>query len=95
MGKHDKTIPQSDKTIPQSSEEFYRNRIERLEAENADLKDRLAFSQETICKLQEQCSRMSKWASEIEAGADDKITELEAENAKLRGKIVKLVENYV
>lgn len=88
MGKHDKTIPQS-------SEEFYRNRIERLEAENADLKDRLAFSQETICKLQEQCGRMSKWASEIEAGADDKITELEAENVKLRGKIVKLVENYV
>ena len=88
MGKHDKTIPQS-------SEEFYRNRIERLEAENADLKDRLAFSQETICKLQEQCGRMSKWASEIEAGADDKVTELEAENAKLRGKIVKLVESYV
>lgn len=88
MGKHDKTIPQS-------SEEFYRNRIERLEAENADLKERLAFSQETICKLQEQCGRMSKWASEIEAGADDKVTELEAENAKLRGKIVKLVENCV
>ena len=88
MGKHDKTIPQS-------SEEFYRNRIERLEAENANLKDRLAFSQETICKLQEQCGRMSKWASEIEAGADDKVTELEAENAKLRGKIVKLVESYV
>lgn len=88
MGKHDKTIPQS-------SEEFYRNRIERLEAENADLKERLAFSQETICKLQEQCGRMSKWASEIEAGADDKVTELEAENAKLRGKIVRLVELYV
>lgn len=64
MGKHDKTIPQS-------SEEFYRNRIERLEAENADLKDRLAFSQETICKLQEQCGRMSKWASEIEANAKE------------------------
>lgn len=88
MGKHDKAISQS-------SEEFYRNRIERLEAENADLKERLAFSQETICKLQEQCGRMSKWASEIEAGADDKVTELEAENAKLRGKIVKLVESYV
>lgn len=88
MGKHDKTIPQS-------SEEFYRNRIERLEAESADLKERLAFSQETICKLQEQCSRMSKWVSEIEANAEDKITELEAENVKLRGKILKLVDDYV
>jgi hypothetical protein len=38
---------------------------------------------------------MSKWASEIEANGEDKLTELEAENAKLRGKIVKLVETYV
>lgn len=91
MGKHDKR----DAVIAHSSEEFLKNRIARLESENSELKSRLAFSQETITKLQEQCGRMSKWASEIEAGADDKITELEAENAKLRGKIVKLVENYV
>jgi hypothetical protein len=38
---------------------------------------------------------MSKWASEIEANAEDKITKLEAENAKLRGKILKLVDDYV
>ena len=88
MGKHDKAITPS-------SEEFYRNRIERLEAENAELKDKVVFSQETISKLQTQCSRMSKWTSEIEANAEGKISELEAENAKLRGKIVKLVENYV
>ena len=81
MGKHDKTIEAS-------SEEFLNNRIK-------DLESRLEFANETIRKLQEQCGRMSKWASEIEAGADDKLTELEAENAKLRGKIVKLVENYV
>ena len=81
MGKHDKHIEVS-------SEEFLKNRIN-------DLEKRLEFANETIKKLQEQCGRMSKWASEIEAGADDKITELEAENAKLRGKIVKLVENYV
>ena len=81
MGKHDKTIEAS-------SEEFLNNRIR-------DLESRLEFANETIRKLQEQCGRMSKWASEIEAGADDKLTELEAENAKLRGKIVKLVENYV
>lgn len=81
MGKHDKTIAAS-------SEEFTANRIK-------DLESRLEFANETIKKLQEQCGRMSKWASEIEANGEDKITELEAENAKLRGKIVKLVESYV
>ena len=84
MGKHDK----HDAVIAKSSEEFMENRIK-------DLESRLAFANETIRKLQEQCGRMSKWASEIEANAEDKISELEAENAKLRGKIVKLVENYV
>ena len=81
MGKHDKHIEAS-------SQEFLENRIK-------DLEKRLAFANETIRKLQEQCGRMSKWASEIEANAEDKMTELEAENAKLRGKIVKLVESYV
>ena len=84
MGKHDK----HDAVVNRSSEEFLNNRIR-------DLESRLEFANETIRKLQEQCGRMSKWANEIEASADDKITELEAENAKLRGKIVKLVENYV
>ena len=91
MGKHDK----HDETVRRSSEEFLKNRIARLEKENSELKSRLAFSQETITKLQEQCSRMSKWASEIEANGEDRISELEADNAKLRGKIVKLVESYV
>ena len=84
MGKHDK----HDAVVNRSSEEFLNNRIK-------DLESRLEFANETIRKLQEQCGRMSKWASEIEANGEDKITELEAENAKLRGKIVKLVETYV
>lgn len=84
MGKHDK----HDAVVNRSSEEFLNNRIR-------DLESRLEFANETIRKLQEQCGRMSKWASEIEANAEDKVTELEAENAKLRGKIVKLVETYV
>lgn len=84
MGKHDK----HDAVVNRSSEEFLNNRIK-------DLESRLEFANETIRKLQEQCGRMSKWASEIEANGEDKVTELEAENAKLRGKIVKLVENYV
>ena len=84
MGKHDK----HDAVVNRSSEEFLNNRIK-------DLESRLEFANETIRKLQEQCGRMSKWASEIEANAEDKLTELEAENAKLKGKIVKLVETYV
>lgn len=84
MGKHDKR----DAVIARSSEEFEQNRIK-------DLESRLAFANETIAKLQEQCGRMSKWASEIEANAEDKLTELEKENAKLRGKILKLVNDYV
>ena len=84
MGKHDK----HDETVRRSSEEFTQNRIK-------DLEKRLEFANETIKKLQEQCGRMSKWANEIEANAEDKVTELEAENAKLRGKILKLVNDYV
>lgn len=66
MGKHDMTIIKS-------SEDFYENRI-------ADLQDRLAFAEETIKKLQEQCSRMSKWASEIEANAQDKLEKKSTES---------------
>ena len=88
MGKHDKHIETS-------SEEFLQNRIEKMSNENKELRKELDFANETIKRLQEQCSRMSKWVSEIEANADDKVTELEAENAKLRGKILTLVDDYV
>ena len=88
MGKHDKTVEPH-------SVEYLENLIERLKAEIKELKAENAFANETISKLQTQCGRMSKWASEIESNAEDKITELEAENAKLRGKILKLVESYV
>lgn len=87
MGKHDK--------IETSGEEFLKICIEKLKNDNKEIRKELDFANETIKNLQEQCSRMSKWASEIEANAEDKVTELEAENAKLRGKILKLVENYV
>lgn len=60
MGKHDK----HDAVVNRSSEEFLNNRIK-------DLENRLEFANETIRKLQEQCGRMSKWASEIEANAKD------------------------
>ena len=88
MGKHDKVIAVS-------SDEFVKNESKALRKTLAEKDAELAFANETIKNLQEQCGRLSKWASEIEANAEDKITELEAENAKLRGKIVKLVESYV
>lgn len=69
MGKHDK----HDAVIAKSSEEFMENRIK-------DLESRLAFANETIKKLQEQCGRMSKWASEIEANAQDKLEKKSAES---------------
>ena len=84
MGKHDKR----DAVIDCSSEEFLKNRIERLEADNNELRDRLAFSQETITKLQEQCGRMSKWASEIEANAQDEANALRAEIARRNEAII-------
>ena len=81
MGKHDKIVAAS-------SDEFRDNSIR-------DLRDRLAFAEETIKKLQEQCSRMSKWASEIEASAQDEIAKRDAEIAVLNEKIAKLVKLYV
>lgn len=81
MGKHDKVIEAS--TI-----EYLQNRID-------DLTRRNELAQETIGNLQVQCSRMSKWASEVEADAQDRLKELEDENAMLRGKIARLVEVYV
>ena len=81
MGKHDKHIEAS-------SEEFLKNRIN-------DLEKRLEFANETIKKLQEQCGRMSKWASEVEANASETITALEEEVAVRDAKIAKLVRLYV
>lgn len=81
MGKHDM------RTLT-SSEEHLQNRIK-------DLEKRLAFVNETNSKLQKEVSKYNRWMSELEAAAQDKVAELEAENAKLRGKIVKLVERYV
>ena len=81
MGKHDKVVAAS-------SDEFRDNSIR-------DLRERLAFAEETIKKLQEQCSRMSKWASEIEANAHDAIAKKDAEIAVLNEKIAKLVRLYV
>ena len=88
MGKHDKHIEKS-------SEEFLQNRIEKMSNETKELRKELDFANETIKRLQEQCARMSKWASEIEANAEDKITELEASLARANGKILKLVDDYV
>ena len=81
MGKHDiRTVT--------SSEEHLMNRIRELEK-------KLVFANETIKKLQEQCGRMSKWASEIEANAQDIVSKKDAEIAILKEKILQLVNDYV
>ena len=64
MGKHDKRIEAS-------SEEFVKNENTALRKKLAEKDAEIAFANETIEKLQEQCGRMSKWASEIEANAKE------------------------
>ena len=88
MGKHDKRIELS-------SEEFVRNENTVLRKKLAEKDAEIAFANETIRKLQEQCSRMSKWASEIEANAQDEIAKRDVEIALLNEKIAKLVRLYV
>lgn len=88
MGKHDKKVEMT-------SEEYLNNRLKRLENENKILKDKLAFSNDTIRELQKQCSRMSKWASEIEADAEDEKKHLKAEVEKWKRKALSLVDDYV
>lgn len=81
MGKHDMRTETS-------GEEFLQNKIRKLEKENKELRDKLVFAAKTIKKLQEQCSKMSKWASEIEANAQDEIE-------KWKRKALSLVDDYV
>lgn len=76
-----------DKTIQASSEEFARNENKALRKKLAEKDAELAFANETIKKLQTQCSRMSKWASEIEANAQDKLEGKDKEIA-LRDKAI-------
>ena len=77
MGKHDRHFELS-------SEEYLENRIRELEK-------KLAFANETIKKLQEQCGRMSKWASEIEANAQDRLAEKDAEIKVLQTAVIDLM----
>lgn len=81
MGKHDIKAVVND-------EEYLQNKIHRLEKENKELRDKLVIAAKTIKKLQEQCGRMSKWASEIEAN-------LQEEVEKWKGKALSLVDDYV
>ena len=81
MGKHDKTIAAS-------SEEFYRNRIE-------DLEKRLASAKVTIDNQKEMIAKLGRWVNEIEASAQDKVSELEAEVEKWKGKALSLVDHHV
>lgn len=79
MGKHDKVIAQS-------SEEFYQNKIK-------DLEKRLAFAEENCEKLRTEVSKYNRWISEVQAAAEDRITEQKARIAKLEATIVRLAVN--
>lgn len=81
MEKHDI----KDKVIAASSEEFTANRIK-------DLENKLEFANGTIKKLQEQCARMSKWASEIEANAQDRLEEKDARIKNLERAMSRMAE---
>ena len=78
MGKHDMKMVTS-------SEEHLQNRIKELEK-------KLVFANDTIKKLQEQCARMSKWASEIEANAQDKLEERDARIKNLERAMSRMAE---
>ena len=84
MGKHDKHIEAS-------SEEFLRNENTVLRKKLAEKDAEIAFANETIKKLQEQCSRMSKWASEIEANAQEAVAKKDAEIKVLQTAVVDLM----
>lgn len=78
MGKHDMRTATS-------SEEHLMNRIKELEK-------KLIFANDTIKKLQEQCGRMSKWASEIEANAQEKLAEKDAKIKTLEKAMSRMAE---
>ena len=78
MGKHDIRTATS-------SEEHLMNRIKELEK-------KLVFANDTIKKLQEQCGRMSKWASEIEANAQEKLAEKDARIKTLEKAMSRMAE---
>ena len=81
MGKHDiRTVT--------TSEEHLLNRIK-------DLEKRLKFEQETNAKLKAEVNKYSRWMSEIQANAQDKLNEKDAKIAILQGKVLKLVNDYV
>ena len=81
MGKHDMKMVTS-------SEEHLQNRIKELEK-------RLAFANETNGKLKAEVSKYNKWMSEIEAAAQDRLAEKDAEVEKWKAKCLGLVNDYV
>ena len=85
MGKHDKLTEDS----------YSEARIQELENQLKERDKQLAFDAETIKKLQIQCSRMSKWASEIEANAKEALAKEKEETEKWKAKCLGLVEAYV
>ena len=81
MGKHDMRTATT-------SEEYLQNKIK-------DLEKKLTFAAENNAKLVKEVNKYNTWISEIEAAAQDKIAEKDAEVEFWKGKALKLVGDYV
>ena len=68
-----------------SSEEHLQNRIKELEK-------KLAYANEGYSKLKTEVSKYDKWMSEIEAAAQDKLAEKDAQIEKLQKAMSKMAE---
>lgn len=78
MGKHDIKEDNS----------FYKERIKKLEAENATLKN-------TVIALERDLSRMDRVYDNSADRSSEIIAQKDAEIESLKAKIVRLVEKYV
>lgn len=87
MGKHDKTGA-SEIVAAVSPEEYYEARIKELES-------RLNLSEETNHKLTEEIVQYREAVNTVAENAKKAIERLKEENARLKAKVVKLVETYV
>ena len=76
MGKHDMRMATT-------SEEYLQNKVRELEK-------KLKFEQESNAKLRAEVNKYNRWISEVQAAAEDRITEQKARIAKLEATIVRL-----
>lgn len=87
MGKHDKVCA-SGTVAAVPSGDYEKARIKELE-------NRLALSEQTNKRLTEELQQYRKAVASVVENCKNNVEKMRDENAKLRAKIVKLVETYV